>query len=194
MKQIRINTLLNADKSSLLTRERRYRIFLGNGITVYFTNKKHAAAYIAETNRFLTRLASELNYLYIKIWSSYRHNYFTIFHVFNKDFKIKSSIESIEKSFNMIATRSSWTNGNYFTFKWFTGIIEELQEMNDKIIKLIKEARISYLTDEYNINKQMIDLLKNKLENYGRELQENTPNCFYDHNHKRLSLSQTDDK
>lgn len=69
---IRINKIENACKSSLLTREKRYIIFLGNGLTVYFTNINEAKSYLNATNRFLNNLMHNLSSIYIQIWSEYR--------------------------------------------------------------------------------------------------------------------------
>ena len=70
--KIRLDKLQTGLKSSLLTREKRHRISLGNGLTVYFTNINEAKSYLNATNRFLNNLMHNLSNIYIQLWSEYR--------------------------------------------------------------------------------------------------------------------------
>ncbi len=61
MKKIRTKSIVNADKSAVYTKQRSHHVFLGNNITVYFSNLKEAKSFLAKTNLVLNQKLFELN-------------------------------------------------------------------------------------------------------------------------------------
>jgi hypothetical protein len=51
-------------------------MYLGNGKRLHFTNKREAAHFIAETNRYLTKVLVALNDTYIQVFAEYRRMWF----------------------------------------------------------------------------------------------------------------------
>ena len=103
MKRIKINKLAKGDKNSNITREKLHSIFLGNGLTCYFSNIKKAQKFMADTNRMLNNNAQLLNKLYIETWTAQRMLYLTHHWMFIRNWN-DPHIPLIEKEY---ADRSS---------------------------------------------------------------------------------------
>jgi hypothetical protein len=186
MKAIKINKIRKARKSSILTREKYHSIFLGNGLTCYFSNEKKAYAYMASTNRFLNNKVLELNKIYIEVWAEQRSMYLVFYKLFSNDMTLSNFQVQIEKALDMIMTRSKYQNGNHFTFKWFYHIIELLKEWNEYLMELLKSKNRFYNLYDLEILNQRLDWIKSMFDNWGKEHAENAPPCFYDNSKKNF--------
>ena len=186
MQRIRINKLVKGEKDSIVTREKLHAVYLGNGITCYFSNIKKAESFLAETNRMLNNNAQLLNKLYIETWTAQRVLFLTHHWIFIRNWN-SPFIPLIEKEFNLMLTRSHWTNGNQFTFKYFYGIIGYMDEWIKATCKLLKENHKSYEVEAFKVCQEQSAYIKNKLDNWGKQYFEHRPNCYYD---KRPRLSE----
>jgi hypothetical protein len=180
MRAIHIDKLNKAQKRSIVTREKHHSICLGNGLTCYFTNEKKARTFLAETNRFLNQKVLELNRIYVDLWSEQRSMYLVFFKAFSTDQKLRQFAANIEKSLDMVMTRSHYTNGNTFTFKYFYNVMDNLREWNDYLIVLLKGKNRFYNVYNLEIISQRLGWLKSVFDTWGKEYWENRPNCFYD--------------
>lgn len=146
MKKVRLVNYATPDKSSILTKQRRYSIFLGNGKTLYFSTRKDLTYAMAEINRQLNVIVFELNEMWISAFIEYRRLWFYLpaQTVTSDDMKIMVLNGTIEKRFTLLATRSSWINGNSFSFKYLYEIIECLTAQL-KMFREIRKEKNQYL-------------------------------------------------
>lgn len=186
MQRIKIDKLLKGNKNSVITREKLHSISLGNGLTCYFSNLKNAQKFMADTNRMLNNNAQLLNKLYIETWTAQRTLYLTHHWIFIRNWN-DPHIPMIEKEFNLMLTRSHWTNGNHFTFKYFYSIIGLMNDWIESTTKLLKENHKTYEIEVFRVCREQSDYIRNKLDNWGKQYFENRPNCYYD---KRPRLSE----
>jgi hypothetical protein len=119
----------------------KYTVCLGNGTATAFTNKDKAKQFLAETNDFLTKQYYYINELLPLVNTFYRHQQGYFQHNKNTSALRLLEIEryclatfrEIENSLELAINRSSWTNGNYFTFYHLqnsvTGIKTILKEL-----------------------------------------------------------------
>lgn len=192
MKLIKINHVTQANKRSVYKREKLNKICLGNGLNCYFSDYKKLMKFLAETNKMLNLAAQELNRIYIEIWTEQRKVYLTYHMVFSRSMKLKDCYNQTERNFNLLCTRSDWTNGNHFSFNYFTNIIEILFQWVDEILNLMKSKNLYSNIDTFGTIKERIKYIENKIMTWGKEYT-NAPPCPYDNSHK-VALSGVDDK
>lgn len=183
MKQIKIQHLGEPNKKSHLTRERQYSVYLGNDLTCYFKNKTKARAFIAETNRMLNQSAQELHLIYIDIWNAYRKMYFS-HHLLFVRMNCRDYPVIIEKQFDFMIRRSSWENGNHYTFTYFDSIIDYLKAWIKEIKSVLKKANSLYLFQQFDSFNNRFEYLQYKLKTWGEVYYKNAPPCPYDFKHK----------
>jgi len=146
MKKIHLINDTSPDKSSVYTEQKRYRIFLGNGLTFYYSTKKDFTYAMAEINRNLNIILFELNEMWIYCFSEYRRLWYYMPDLtFGSDeATILELDKDLNRNFQLASQRSKLTNGNVFTFKSIYAIIECLHK-ELKIFLEIRKARKHYL-------------------------------------------------
>jgi hypothetical protein len=192
MKRINLNKIQIANKNSHYIRERLHCVFLGNGLKCYFSNLKEAQSFVAQTNKMLNQSAQELNRIFIEAWSEQRKIYLTYHRYFLK-MKNKNMSAQLERQFDLMCTRSSWENGNYFTFTYFYSIIETIDQWITEIIKMLTEVKKNYNIDDFRVIRERLAYLKQKIDGWGQVYNDREPPCPYDKS-KKVSLSGVDDK
>ena len=145
MKQIGLIQHQRPNRKSIYLDERNYRIFLYQGKTIRFSSKKNMERFISELNRFLTKSLHELIGLYSEVSKSYWATWFymdshdrSINHrIKNNQDRGLSLLESLPKMVNLAVDRCHYTNGNPFTFGYFTKSIDAL----DGVINILIDIR-----------------------------------------------------
>jgi hypothetical protein len=168
MKKINLTFTSLPDKSSWLSSQKTYSVYLGNEITTSFTSEKKVKKFLADTNRFLNLQMNELNQIYIQFFAEYRRLWFII------DFEdsIEDSIRDINRFFKKILKSNSGVNGNFFVFIDFMRLTKELTEAIEKLQEFQKE------NNNYTEVNQLATLLlrcnniDEVLKNYGKEYQQ----------------------
>jgi hypothetical protein len=121
MKQIKINKITFPVPGSHLIKNKSYTVNLGNGFAGAFASEKKALAFLAQTNKFLNEKFVELNFLYADFLRFARCNW-----LYFDTAVFTSYCSNIERCFSLMATKSGFTNGNYFVFSQFKVIVREL--------------------------------------------------------------------
>lgn len=129
MKKIKIQNYSEPRPESHYTRDKKYWVWLGNGAKRSFTNRKHAEAFLAQTNRFLNEKVFELNRLYAEIFAEYRRIWFLMDGRIAYADDLDRTLEWTNKKFNLMMENSAGANGNYFAFTNMRVIISYLHEV-----------------------------------------------------------------
>ncbi len=150
MKKIKIEKYDEPRVGSIYTRDKYYWVWLGNGSKHRFSNRKHAEAFLARTNRFLNERVFELNRLYVEVFAEYRRLwfYFDRGAMFGNE-KIENNIEWLNKKFNILIDRSGGENGNMNSFNNMRMIVDMLREIVLTLEELQK--RKNNWVEKYNL-------------------------------------------
>lgn len=145
MKQIKIQHFTHPDKQSVYTDRQKYKITLGNGYESTFTDKKRLSNFITETNIFLNAKLHELNFIYIELFGFYRVGWFYMdqtkrsqLNLHQLEVKTQHSLRQMDQAFNLITSRSGFTNGNHFVFSHFKSIINPQIDLINNLLQLYK--------------------------------------------------------
>lgn len=139
------------DKSSIYQKQNTYSIFLGNDIKLSYTTKKDLNYALAEINRRLNAIIFELNELWILSFTEYRRLWFYLpggNAVIAQEFHILELQGELHKFFTLLSDRSSWVNGNVFSFKYLFNIIKDLNEIFS-MLSVIRKKKGQFI--EYNV-------------------------------------------
>lgn len=185
MKLIKVSHIKEANKDSHYTREKLNEVCLGNGLKCYFSNIKKATKFLAETNRTLNIIAQELNRIYIELWSEQRKIFLTYHKLFVRS-KVREYPVLIERSLDLMCTRSTWRNGNHFTFSYFSNIIEYMHDWIKEITTGLRRQNHNYNIDIFRSIDERINYIEKKLMMIGSEFTD-APPCPYD-NSKKVPL------
>ncbi len=172
MKKIKLKAFYRADKKSIYKRDQVHKVYLGNGLTKSFSNIHDAQAYLATTNRMLNDLSLELNSVYIDAWSEYRRLYPIFFELLADQAHIIEHNSQIERTFNLLYNRSSYLNGNHFTFTRFYYIIEHIQGLCQEVLQVLILKRRNYNLFQLRILIRRLDQIRKNLESWGYEKQQ----------------------
>lgn len=99
-------------------------INLGNGLRKLFTSKRQANQFIADTNRFLTKMLVVLNTVYVDAFREYRAIWFvasnnktgTRTNYMDEQTKIKSMLQAADTMFDKFNSSAWGSNDPYFSF------------------------------------------------------------------------------
>ena len=147
MKKIRIEKIKTGDKSAVYTKQKRHCVYLGNRVSVYFSDMKKAKAFLVQTNEFLNQKLYEINSLYIEVFTEYRKAWFYFFDIYDRSLhivsenKILMDIGAIEKKMSLMVARSHFPNGSTIVHQGFSYIIDVLMDITDTLILLYKQKK-----------------------------------------------------
>ena len=131
MKAVRITQFSPPDKTSPYTKYRKYSVYLGNGRTHYFENRKDALSFLVDTSRFLTERLHEANHLYKDLHSKYRELWFYLKPL--EDQRSRLQLEAIDAALSLAVERCAYENGNHFAFTHLLMIAERLGQLADHL-------------------------------------------------------------
>lgn len=177
MKTIKLKAYESPVKTSLLTRDRRHKVHLGNGLICYFESQKEAKSYLHQTNVFLNNKILEINKIYTEIFSEYRKIYIICFQ-FIPQVKVRDNIELIEKTFFLVLSRHDWANGIDFTWIHFNKILDACVKLINDITANLKKHNDYRYINNFTIYLEHVKYIREKLNTWGLEHQKNTPALF----------------
>ena len=150
MKKVKLEKYTEPRVGSIYTRDKYYWVWLGNDTKHRFSNRKHAEAFLARTNRFLNERVFELNRLYVEVFAEYRRLwfYFDRAEIAGNE-RIEMMLEWINKKFNIMIDRSGGENGNFNTFINMRVIIDNLRQIVLTLEELQK--RKNNWVEKYNL-------------------------------------------
>ena len=127
--------------------DKTYSIWLGNRAGIKFYSKRYMAAFVADTNRFLTAQLVELNIFYKLIFIEYRDVWFLLYNYKNGKRVNMSGIErDIEKALADTADQFARAGNSYlgassggWSFKFVDNICYYLITAADHLITINKK-------------------------------------------------------
>jgi len=168
MKKIKIKNVVRADKSAIHTKLRKHSVYLGNGVTRYFADRKKADRFLSETNRFLNEKIFEVNMLYVDVFSEYRRVWFVI--MGKRDELCAESmvaqLHQVERTFNLMINRAGFTNGNHFVFKYFIDILNILTSICESIAGIYRSKKNYPDAHHIAVIEKRIDGVRKQIEGY----------------------------
>jgi hypothetical protein len=175
MKKIAIRTITKADKSSIHTKQRKHSIFLGNEVTIYFSDKKKAAAFLVATNLFLNQKLFELNALYIDLFTEYRKSWFYFFNIYDKkmhlsgDNQVLREISVIENKMTLMVARAHFNNGSSIVWQGFRVIIDSMKTITATLSHLYKTKKFYAQSHQIRAIEARINILERQLKEWGND-------------------------
>lgn len=144
MKQFMLPT---SNDESFNENDKTYSVWLGNRAGLKFYSKRHMAAFIADTNRFLTAQLVELNIYYKLVFCEYRDAWFVLYNYKNGKRVMLHQVESeIEKALNNVQDQFSRAGNSYrgassggWSFKFILNICDYLLTATDLLITVNKK-------------------------------------------------------
>jgi len=167
MKKIAIDSLSRANRASIQSRDHSHLICLGNGVNAYITGIVKAREFLADTNRFLNEKIHEINEVYIEVLAVYNRSWFVL--DTDTDRRIQEDIRSFPKSRRLAIERSSWENGNNFTFVHLYKCLDTLDSVLDHLIRFNK--RYKRYPENYYLKtmRSRIEFIQDQINKHGQE-------------------------
>jgi hypothetical protein len=175
MKKIVLKTITKSDKSSIHTAQRKHSIFLGNEVTIYFSDKKKAAAFLVATNQFLTQKLFELNALYIDLFTEYRKSWFYFFNIYDQkmhlasDNNVLQEIAAIERKMTLMVARAHFGNGSSIVWQGFRVIIDSMKNITVTLSHLYKSKKFYAQSHQIRAIEARIKILETQLSVWGKD-------------------------
>ena len=152
-----------------------YTVCLGNGTANTFTNKDKARQFIAETNDFLTKQYYYINELLPLVNTFYRHQqgYFqhnkktSALRLLEIERYCLATLREIENSLELAVNRSSWTNGNYFTFYHLQNALTGIKTILKELQPLCKSQSATDKINSIDFYFMVAAKIESDLNNYG---------------------------
>lgn len=170
MRKIAIDKIQSPDYQSHYIKQKQYQVFLGNGAKCYFTNKKDAKQFVAETNRFLNDRIHEINYMYGLVFNEYRAIWFFLHDTDKTKIigkKIIEALNMVDVYLNNAVNRSKTINGNHFTFKNVYGVIENLTDILNLINQVLEQRKYFRDLKRCKTFTRQLNFVKTELDNFG---------------------------
>jgi len=166
MKKIRLKEIQIGDKSRLITKLKKHSVFLGNGLTFYFTNIHHAEEFLVKTSRFLNFKLFEINEIYIDTRAMYRRNWFYLDGNACKlnNFQFNNNFINIEKAFDRICGHYK----DYYVFKDFNNINDSLVIILKQLINLKRSMNNYAEIHQIETIISRIQFIDDQIRNYGK--------------------------
>ncbi len=170
MKEIKINHYTEPDLTSVFTRDKFFRVCLGNGLIFTFSNRKNLESFFVRVNRELRLTLMELIKVYGELTSDYWLSWFYVQKGSDLDAgtqTIAIHLKNIPDLINLIVDRSHHINGNYFVFSHMYRIIDILNDACDIILD-IRHQKVHYSEIlDITVTKRRLQEIKEKLKVLG---------------------------
>jgi hypothetical protein len=159
MKKINLVHFTPKNKETVYTVWQKYVIHLDNQRWLRYTTKKDLNFAMADINRQLNTLMFELNELWIASFAEYRRIWFYLppLTYRSEEIKVKNCNTEIDRLMSLLTERSSWINGNTFSFKYLYLIIDYLTEQFGFYCKILTEKKHNL---EVHVNQNRIITLR----------------------------------
>jgi len=139
--------MISTNSDSFNPMDKTYSVWLGNRCGLKFYSKRNMAAFVADTNRFLTTQLVELNMMYKQIFCEYRDTWFILYNFKNGKRVNNANIErEIEKCLNDVQDQFARAGNSYrgsssggWSFKFLENICYFLLQACDHLISVNKK-------------------------------------------------------
>jgi chaperonin cofactor prefoldin len=180
MKAIKLQHFTRGNKNSVYKERKKYLVQLGNGSKNYFTDKKQLNAFLTETNLFLNKKLQELNFIFIEAFAIYRVGWFYMDNSRTKkqlnlkqiDDNARAELNNLLKAFDIIVSRTSSPNSNYFTFSHFVNIITSLKAILNTLLELYESKRHTDKLYKINYLIEQVKQVETELKHYPKTQKE----------------------
>lgn len=158
-----------------------YETWFGNRNCVKFASKRDMAAFLADTNRFLTASLVELNEFYITLFKEYRNIWFTMVN-FNSgtrvnmlldERRLQTLISDIMDQFNRVGNTAHGTGSAGWSFIHLQNICLMMNEMLAMLIDINKKRNNTYAYHSLQTLHIRIEALAKTICNYPSEMPKN---------------------
>jgi hypothetical protein len=151
-----------------------YHIWFGNRICVKFASKRDMAAFLADTNRFLTSSMVELNEFYISIFTQYRNMWFTMMNyktgttvnMLQDERHLQKLIDDIMDQFNRCGNTAHGTASGAWAFIHLQNICLMMGECLEMLIEINKKRNNTYTYHSLQTLSNRIKSLEKTICNY----------------------------
>lgn len=165
-RKIKIHELIPPDPSSVYTKNKFFCVFLGNGVRRYFTNKKNAFAFLAETNRFLNLMLYDLNELLATLFLEYRRAW-VYFDTRKAEYELNKDIKSIADLIESAPIRSRVSNSNYVVMQTILAALDSLEHGNVILLEIMQKNNHWNTIRRIDSVLERIKDMKRKLQTWG---------------------------
>lgn len=154
-----------------------YPIFLYWGKQYYFGSKRDALRFIAISNQFFTKVMYKGRLIYIDVMNKYYKDWGYFEHdkpsmgssQYDMERRCERALNDIQECFNIMHSRSHWTNGSSIAIGQMFNIIKFLKESVDILCELNMKRNSTmelYLLDKLSDD---ILILENSIKCFGDE-------------------------
>lgn len=173
MKKIELKKPESPDKSTVYKKHKLYNVYLVKH-TYYFTNKKDAEKFVAETNKFLNQILHDVNFRLIEVYRMYRLAWFYFAdssHGVNRmylDRKIESELRNTETFLHRLIFNTKGYSATDFIFTFLRNSIDCIDRICSWLItvyaKRSEHANVYILENIQAGNKLNIEKIESYLE------------------------------
>jgi len=158
-----------------------YEIWFGNRICVGFHSKRHLRAFLADTNKFLTKILVELNDLFSTTFREYREIWLTCMNYKNgklvnlsqAENKMQRNVVAILEIFDQVGNTYNGASSGSWSFIHLSRICFILEELCNELITVNKSRNNTVTYHSLEILKERIKLINERISNYPPQLPEN---------------------
>lgn len=132
MKNVRLGAMRPPrDPGSPYTQHHLYSVLLGNRRTVLFSSERAAAAYAAETDRWISAHLHAANFLLAEAFTAYRGAWCLMDQakVPNIDARSRELLQDCWSALDNAIARGGGENGWAIAWKWFAQAVEALRQL-----------------------------------------------------------------
>lgn len=151
---------------------------LGNGKRIQFTSKRTANAFIAETNRYLTKCLVTLNLVYVDLFREYRSTWFVITNTNSGNETnyrsvaqgIRDNLSAADFVFEKFAATIWGSNDPFFAFNDLRKIASFLFNAANQLADFHKKRNTTASIHICQVLADRCVSVREKLSNYGFDL------------------------
>jgi hypothetical protein len=170
MRKTHLHTITDPKPGSIYTRDKRYWIWLGNGVKCSFTNKKHAVSFLANLSKLVNEKLFELNLIYIDIFAEYRRLWF-YFDVEQLRQSPDEQLHYINKNFDMMANNHR-QQSNIDAFNRLRNLIDDLKAFTQLVIEVAIKKNDHAVKNFLNVHLCRMDAMKAGIEAFRQNINE----------------------
>jgi hypothetical protein len=170
MRKTHLHTITDPKPGSIYTRDKKYWIWLGNGIKCSFSNKKQAVSFLANLSKLVNEKLFELNLIYIDIFAEYRRLWF-YFDVEQLRQSPDEQLHYINKNFDMLAN-TRWQQSNIGAFNRLRNLIDDLKQLTQLVIEVAIKKNDYAVKNFLNVHVRRMDAMKASIETFRQSINE----------------------
>lgn len=162
MKRIELKNFSPPEKQSVYTKEKMYRVYLGNSHMYHFTAEFKVKKFLSETTNLLNDSLYIINELYSHTFKEFREYWFDADP--HTEMRISKMFQTIDVTFSRTVRKSHEIN--IFAFRNMFLIIQELVEINNIMIEFYTKKNDKSRVTKLKFIQEQLNYVKLKLENW----------------------------